>query len=156
MPTIHDAFQPITPATLDRVERRIGRSIPAVYREFLLAHNGGWPEPGDFEITHGNERMAHVSVDWFFPVDAAAGVDLEEILTIYRGRYPEELFPFACDPGGNLICIAVTGEKAEQIWFWDHEEEVEEGEDPGWDNLYYVAPNFSAFLERLKDGKSVS
>lgn len=151
MPTIiHAAYPAITPATLDAVERRIGRPIPPEYREFLLVHNGGYPEPADFEITCHNGRVMPVSVEWFFPVEAADSIDLEQVLRRYRGRYPEELFPFACDPGGNLICIAVAGEKAGQIWYWDHEEEAEEGEPPTWDNLYPVSESLNAFLTALR------
>ena len=151
MPTIiHAAYPAITPATLDAVERRIGRPIPPEYREFLLVHNGGYPEPADFEITCHNGRVMPVSVEWFFPVEAADSIDLEQVLRRYRGRYPEELFPFACDPGGNLILIAVAGEKAGQIWYWDHEEEAEEGEPPMWNNLYFVAESFDAYLANLK------
>ena len=147
---IHDAYPSITPATLDAVERRSGRPVPAAYREFLLVHNGGYPEPADFEITHRDGRIELISVEWFFPVAAQDSIDLEQVLRRHRGRYPDTLFPFACDPGGNLIFVAVSGEKAGQIWFWDHEEEAEEGAAPTWDNLYFVAESFDAFLANLK------
>ena len=148
--TIQNSYQQVFSATLDAVEQRIGRPIPAEYRAFLLEHNGGYPEPADFEITHHNGQVESISVDWFFPVEVEGSLDLEKKQKTYQGRLPDELFPFGCDPGGNLLCIVTQGERTGQVWFWDHEEEPEEGETPGWDNLYYVAPDFAAFMKVLK------
>lgn len=149
-PTIQHSYQQVVPATLDAVEQRIGRPIPTEYRAFLLEHNGGYPEPTDFEITHRNGRVERISMGWFFPVEIEGSLDLEKQLHTYRDRLPDEVFPFGCDPGGDLLGIVTHGERAGQIWFWDHEEEAEEDEAPGWDNLYYVAPDFAAFLAGLK------
>jgi uncharacterized protein (TIGR02996 family) len=40
----------LTPADLDRVERRFDLTLPVDYRAFLLNYNGGNPEPNHFRI----------------------------------------------------------------------------------------------------------
>lgn len=146
---IHDAYPSITPSALDLVEHRLGRAIPAEYWRFLLEHNGGWPEPGDFSITWADGRQEQISVEWFLPVKTQDAIDLEATLKVYQGRIPEALFPVA-RAGGGLVCIVVVGEQQDRVFFWDHEEEAEEGDAPTWDNLYCLAPDFAAFLEGLK------
>lgn len=146
---IHQAYHQIDEATLDAVQARIGRPIPAAYRRFLLEHNGGWPEPGDFSITWANGRQEQISVEWFLPVNTQEVIDLEATLKVYRDRVPEALFPIA-RAGGGLVCVTVAGEQQGQVFFWDHEEEAEEGEPPTWDNLYPVAEHFDAFLANLR------
>jgi len=101
--SIHNAYPPITPSALDAVEHRIGRPIPAAYRRFLLEHNGGWPEPGDFCITWADERQEQISVEWFLPVDTQDAIDLEATLKVYQDRIPETLFPVARAGGGGLV-----------------------------------------------------
>jgi len=146
---IHAAYPPVTPSTLDAVERRIGQAIPAAYRCFLLEHNGGWPEPGDFSITWADGRQEQISIEWFLPVNTQEAIDLEATLKVYRGRVPEALFPVA-RAGGGLVCIAVAGERQGRVFFWDHEEEAEERNAPAWDNLYPVAPDLATLLGALK------
>jgi len=147
--SIHNAYPPITPSALDAVERRIGRPIPAAYRRFLLVHNGVWPEPSDFCITWADERKEQISVEWFLPVDTQDAIDLESTLKVYQDRIPETLFPVA-RAGGGLVCIAAIGEEHGRVFFWDNEEEAEEGTEPTWDNLYPVAESFDAFLAALR------
>ena len=148
--SIHNAYPPITPSALDAVARRIGRPIPAAYRRFLLEHNGGWPEPGDFCITWADERQEQISVEWFLSVDTQDAIDLEATLKVYQDRIPETLFPVARAGGGGLVCIAAMGEQQDRVFFWDHEEEAEEGTAPAWDNLYPVAESLDAFLAALR------
>ena len=66
-------------------------------------------------------------------------------------RMPEELVPIAHDPGGNQICIAVAGPKTGAVYFWDHEEEADDDETPGYDNVYLIANSFNEFLNSLTE-----
>jgi hypothetical protein len=50
------------------------------------------------------------------------------------------------DPGGNGICLVISGERRGQIWFWDHEREPSK---PDWSNMDLVAPSFDAFMRGL-------
>jgi hypothetical protein len=40
----------------------------------------------------------------------------------------------------------VAGEKCGQIYFWDHEAEMDEGEPPTYDNLYLIADSIDDLL----------
>jgi hypothetical protein len=48
------------------------------------------------------------------------------------------LIPIAHDPGGNMVCLAVTGEKMGKIFFWDHEGISSEEETYGHDNIFWL------------------
>jgi hypothetical protein len=52
-------------------------------------------------------------------------------------------------PGGNLICLSLREEDRGTVWFWDHEQEAEEGDPPREDNLTMVAESFDEFASRL-------
>lgn len=45
---------PTVVGSLAAFERHIGHALPAEYREFLLAHNGGRPVPDAFTLTVGD------------------------------------------------------------------------------------------------------
>jgi len=66
---------------------------------------------------------------------------------IYLSRIPRESITIATDPGGNQICYIVSGDNAGKIYFWDHEEEVKEGEKPGFENMTLIAESFEEFLK---------
>ena len=131
--------EPLRPRELDRAERVLGRKIPRPYREFLQRHNGGQPETPDFKMTNGDQLAA---VKSFLGVDLPEEtLNLEYVLSTFRDQVPARFFPFARDPGGNLMCIAENGPDAGKIYFWDHERET--------DNMTVVADTFDEFLGKL-------
>ena len=137
--------------------------IPAVYRNFLLLHNGGRPVPSKFtlyarypgnEAWHGTGKDIS-SVAWFNAINSESE-DLGEAIDYLQGRLPAGFFPFARDPGGNEICLATEGPLAGQVFFWDHEFEADPdtGEVPTMRNVYYIADSFQAFLDGLFDSEA--
>lgn len=74
-------------------------------------------------------------------------------MKIYEGRLPEDLLPIANDEGGNLICIGLEGERLDQIFFWDHEEEADprQGQVPSYNNICFVADWFWEFFNSLHE-----
>lgn len=151
IPTIVESYEPpMTTAYLDDFEHQSGVKLPPEYRDFLLLHNGGAPEPDAFPISD-NPSDSHALVAWFLGQDVEDDVDLLTFYQETRGRMPDHLIPIATDPGGNLICLSVTGETIGTVYFWEHEEEAEEGEPPTEENLYFVASSFSEFLASFTD-----
>lgn len=148
--TIHESEAPATERQLAEVEKKIGRRLPPDYRAFLLEHNGGYPEPDGFPIP-GLGAGADGMVDRFLAVYEGDEDNLLEYVETYRGRVPEGFLPVAHDPGGNLICLALAGAEAGRVFFWDHEEEAEEGEPPTRENVYEIAASFTEFLNGLRD-----
>lgn len=149
MPTIIRESQKHGPATekdVVRFESLIKARLPEDYRSFLLTHNGGEPTPEVFFIneSQGDDILGkfyglykepqYSSLSWCFETN--------------RGRMPSNIIPIGTDPGGNQVCLSVSGSDYGAIYFWDHEE-VNNEEGPNYDNLYLLAPNFTAFLNGL-------
>lgn len=132
-------------------EQRTSQRVPEPYREFLMVHNGGYPDPADFTI-EGKEGEPDMvgAVDRFLGVGVAEYGSLDYYLHVYQDRLPSDFFPIASDPGGNIICMGTSREDAGKIFFWDHEEESEEGEPPTRKNSYFVADSLDALLRSLR------
>ncbi len=144
--TISESYPPLSEEDVSQFERELGIDLPDDYRQFLLTHNGGRPEPEVFPVEGDPDASM---VDWFLGIQEGAYEDLRNHLKVFRDRVPPELLPIARDPGDNLIYIAVLGPNRGRVNFWDHEEEVEEGETPDYRNVSLVAHSFEDFLHSL-------
>lgn len=145
--TIHESGSSLSVNDILQAEKRWGYPIPKAYQEFLLVTNGGYPEPSDFKIVTNDGLTSRVSLDFFLGMGVDEGISLDFYIQNYKDRLPNDLFPIACDPGGNIICINTSNDKKGQIFFWDHEEEVEEGRTPTYDNVYFIADDLALFLD---------
>jgi len=145
------AVLPVDEEELLGVERRTGVTIPPEYREFILSHNGGSPVPADFLIYDRDGKVVDEdTVQGFYGVKTGVTYnDIERTYGMFLGRMPSTLLPIAEDPGGNQICICVSGEDIGKMFFWDHEKEVEEGETPTYDNVSFLANSLHEFLDAL-------
>jgi cell wall assembly regulator SMI1 len=147
--TIQNASGSLSMERLKSIERKYNIDFPPEYRHFLLAYNGGQPQPSAFYFKHTNGSYSDSCVDWFLAIYDEDYSNFENYFDRYKGhlpRVPDELVPIAHDPGGNLICIAVKGENRGAIYFWDHEREEEL---PTYRNVHLVADSFNEFLESL-------
>ena len=139
----------VTTEEITACEHRVGRRLPAAFREFLLQRNGGRPVRDIFAFNDG-KRLAEGGVDAFLGV-GSFDESIERYLDEYRGRIPEDLFPIAHDAGDNLILIGAEGANAGKVFFWHHELEADEGEPPTYDNAFLIADTFEAFLASLHE-----
>ena len=116
--------------------------MPSQYREFLKINNGGVPDKTWF-----NEM---VDVSEFLGVGVANDFDLVEVYSIYQARIPDGFLPVAQTEGGNLILLSAS-EGDQGVYFWDHEEELEDedGEAVAPDASEPIASSFSELLARL-------
>ena len=142
-------------ARLRELEGLIGSPLPADYRAFLLAHNGGKPSPSGFRFDKKGRGYSESSVEWLYGIQDGGEYfnSLELRYRGYKGRMPPTIIPIGSDPGGNQVCISIAGPDLGHVYFWDHEREADtdEDEEPGYDNLYFVADSFSSFLTGLFD-----
>ncbi len=138
-------FGALSEARLVQFEVKIGHMLPRDYRQFLLDHNGGKPTPSDFTINdeQGGDTLHHVYGLYNGPGYAR----LEDAYATYAGRIPAVLLPIADDPGGNVICLGLTGPYRGNVYFWDHESESDD--EPGFENVVLIANSFQAFLDSL-------
>ena len=132
---------PVTVEQLDAFAKKHGVSLPATYRDFLLKHNGGVPEPSTFDIGDGIAE-----VDYFCGVDAGQErIELANLLAAYKGRLPRRMLPIAESMGGNLYCVSTRGADEGSVYFWDHESEDEEDPDDE-DAISLIAISFNAWI----------
>lgn len=81
---------------------------------------------------------------------SASGTDLARVSAQYHDRIPADLLPVAHAEGGNLVCLSLGGHDRRAVYFWDHEEEAEEGEPPARRNLHRIADSFRDFAASLR------
>jgi hypothetical protein len=143
---IHDSLKSINDVEITQLETRLGIRLPHDYKNFLLSHNGGRTEPWMMFNIHGNKRDSHAIVGFFFSIGGDSNIDLEANVHAYSDRVPGNILPIASDPGGNLLCISVSGVDEGKLYFWTHEEECEDGEMPSYENLYFVADSFRELI----------
>ncbi len=133
---------------LKALEQSWGFYLPNDYRYFILEHNGGRPEPRYYNF---KEQLVGSDVHTFFGIYKDPNYNLLCKLRDMGSRIPCDCFPVACDSCGNLICIVIKGSDRGKIYFWDHELEAADGEEPSYDNLTLIADSFDEFLNSLHD-----
>jgi hypothetical protein len=62
---------------------------------------------------------------------------------------PDELIPIANASCGDKICMSVIGDNYGKVYFWDHEQEAYEGEEPDYSNVHLIANSFTDFINSL-------
>ena len=147
-PEITNGSTPPSLAVVERFERDRGLTLPALYRQFLLATNGGVPSSQTFPIT-GMALNPTGSVQVFFGIgvreptnELAYGYDL------YTGGIPRGIVPIAADGSGNYVCLDLR-RGAERVAFWDKRRFWGTGE---WreSDFHHVANSFKEFLASLR------
>lgn len=131
-------------------EARQGILLPAEYKAFLLNSNGGMPIPDMFEVPgwhgHGNELGSFYGIH-----DGPKTKRLDRACEVYDERIPSDLIPIAYDANGNAICLGWKGEREGKVYFWDHEDELDENGDfvQDYRNVFLVADSLQEFLDSL-------
>jgi hypothetical protein len=62
---------------------------------------------------------------------------------------PEEMLPIAADAGGNLVLLALAGQDAGKVFFWNHEIEALVEDPASSEHLNLIANSFQEFCEGL-------
>lgn len=147
--------QPADEATAVAAERRLGRRIPDAYREFLLQErNGGRLVPNVCVLPEA--RRVGVGVTDFLGVGRPDETDLVRVAVQYRDRVPDDMLPVAHAEGGNLVCLSLSDHDPGAVFFWDHEEEADEGERPTRENLHWIAGSLREFAAALRPMSDVA
>ena len=138
----------LTTAQVDRIEDRLGMKLPDEYRNFLLDHNGGTPEPRAFPIVDFDKNPKGLVQVFFRIDDGIESSRLDWNYKVFKGRIPKELFPIACDDGGGLICLTISGTNVGAIYYWDFYGETRP---PTFDNVYPVAGSLGEFFDSIHE-----
>ena len=134
----------LTESDILKFEQRIGLRLPIEYREFILLHNGGEPSPEVFPLI-GHPTSKRDILNRFLCIEDGNLYDISYMISILGDQLPNDLLPIAIDPGGNLICIGIKGERHSKIYFCALHEGLS-----GEINIYPLADSFIRFLESLE------
>ena len=131
---------------LRRLESETGTSLPQEYKDFLKQNNGGRPSPKFFPIKgFANNPIGQV-LDFFGIDDQVKSCRLDWNHKTLLGKIPANMFAIACEDGGSLICLSLSGEDKGRIYYWDFYGQTER---PSYENVYFVAETFHEFLASL-------
>lgn len=130
---------PAPPERIAELERRLGRSLPAAYRDYLAEVDGG-------RLANNDEAVNSV----YGVGDVPDWASLWKKLDVFGDRVPAWLLPVADNAFGDLLCLSLRDGDAGSVWFWDHEEEAEEDEPLTTANLTFKAGSWPDFLASLQ------
>lgn len=130
---------PARPELVARLEAQLGHPLPDDYRDYLLTQDGG-------RLADNDEAVINV----FGLGEVPDWTSMWNKLETFHDRVPAWLLPVAQDAYGNLFAISLRPSDFGSVWFWDHEEEANEGEPPTEDNIQFKAPSWTGFLEGLR------
>jgi len=137
------------------VEKELNIKFPEDYKQHLLKHNGGHPIKNRYpmiECIDNDPNNNTADIDWFLAIyDGEYDNFLKDYNTfkIWQKRMPDELIPIGCGSGGDQICISVKGNNYGKVYFWNHDWECEEGEEPDYSNVHLIANSFTEFINSL-------
>jgi cell wall assembly regulator SMI1 len=147
-----------------QMEKKLGTSLPADYREFLRTSNGGKPKSPDspdvaFPITWNGQEWAYHFKDTVLRHlgTASRGVPQtlqwiysDQVLAQIRQYMPLDTIPIGEDWGGNPLLIGITGPNRGKVFYWASEfAPSEDGVLPNYGNVGLVANSFTEFLAKL-------
>jgi SMI1-KNR4 cell-wall len=154
---VSKTYGPIPQGAFERLERAVGAPLPTLYRDFLLRFNGGRLNYEFFEIQSLDETTSQIRRNSL--LDCLYGFTSEhptsDLIQNYQSsanRIPKYTLPIGCDQGDNLLLMVVGGSRLEQILYWarDYEVDFENGVEPDYSNVGFIAPNILEFIKGLK------
>jgi len=170
-----DESYPLSVENVKAVEIAINSKLPDEYETFLLEYGYAmpeqilvfYPEKGSSEYIHDEtigftNLLFHGSeLSYFYGINPESGDnELLDAVETYKDRMPEYFLPIADDGLGNQICISLNKDSFGHVYWWNHENEWDEGnycKDVGvempnkvkFQNIYLIAESFCSFLAKL-------
>jgi len=142
---VNETNPPITEENVMALEAKIGATIPEPYRAFLIAHNGGQPEPDIIDIDGAPFEGADIQT--FFGLGTThESSEISWNLEVRKGCLENKLLPIACDSGGNFFVIPLDGEERGRVYYFSVRDDPPEP--------WLVVPDFNSFLDKIRDWTS--
>jgi hypothetical protein len=147
MPTFSRGFGPVSAATVNAAEKRLGVKLPADYKRFLRTTNGGCPKPDTFLVPDRGPAMVGILYG-VAPERSPADLEYEQGEAALWDPLPTGFVAIGHDPGGNTFLLGTLGADAGRVFFWDRNGlwVREDGH-----NTFPVAASFTAFVESLRE-----
>ena len=125
-----------------RLESEIGTTLPEQYRSFLFQYNGGIPSPNIVDVDKATGMPTDVQ-EFFGVRQRLESSNISWNAQTFADRLPGGLLPIACDSGGNLFCLSLSGEDLGSVVYAAFDTRVPE--------FYPVSIDVGAFLAKLRD-----
>jgi hypothetical protein len=134
---------------ISKIESLAGVTLPDDFCHFLTAY--GWPfytTPSLAIASLTEDQSFDFAVFYGIGGDAAYGV--VRSMLCYQDRFPEKCIPIGNDYFGNIYLYDLSHGN-EKVYFWMHDEEVDEKLEPRpyYSNMTLLANSFTEFLSRL-------
>lgn len=139
---IHKSEKAISEQDIKDLENRFKLKLPKELREFYLKFNGGYPEKREFVLKNGKR----IGIHSFYSVKFGKTTlekTLNDFLTDEPVFFPQNMIPFAYDPGAFIFCIATDEENKGNVFFWQH---TKLGTDK---ELLFLSSSLNKFLDSL-------
>ncbi|MGH1325927.1 SMI1/KNR4 family protein [Bacillus pretiosus] len=150
----------VSETKIKEIGLQLGFQLPQDYIDCVKINGGASVLPEEFNV--GNVERCFGSL---FSFDEESSEYIVKKYEIYKLTLPQNVFPIAIDPAGNLICFDYKEHEENPIVvFWEHEGAwekealmksegitAEEAEEVARENLFYIADNFTEFLNKLHD-----
>lgn len=142
---------------LEEFEEEVGAELPAGYRAFLLAHNGGVPVPGQIILPGESAPVGTLEeLYWINDDDSSLHGPLVVMLeteaqTWPSGAWPKELLAVgATGHDEYLVCLGVAGEDYGRVYLVPQPPYGEALRGwSAWDRATLLADSFDAFVAAL-------
>lgn len=138
--------QPASPQAVGDLEANVGK-LPEDYKAFLIEGDGA--RLRQFNTVSGSE-FGGVREIFALADPEGSYRKLPAVMTTYARRVPPGFLPISDDQAGNLYCLGLVEPYRGQVYFWDHEYEAEEDEEPTLDNMHKVAGSFQELVDRIR------
>jgi hypothetical protein len=134
---------------ISRFEKEIGFALPRDYRDFLLEHNGGIPQPADFKVKIGSETLVD-AVQAFHSLLGESDVLRMEWHQAKR-ELPAGWLPIGLDIFGETLCVSLKGLNYGRVFLTEGYVEYL-GHKP---HMWKLANSFNDFEAMLFDQKAL-
>lgn len=130
-------YKGISKDIIKSVEHRLQITLPDDYKQIVLKYDGGYANPNHFKVEGKIEIFNNL-----IRLDENEDNNIYEILEDLQDRLGDQLFPFAEDGFGNVLCFDYSAEKS--VVFWNHEKICD-----AFKEATFVCSSFSSLIESL-------
>jgi len=138
----------VTEEQLTSLEKQLGANLPADYRSFLLENNGAELLNQSFFVQDLDQE---IKLQALFGLHNASsrGLTVGYWLTEHEDEVDSNTLLIGKDRGGNFLLYTVAGDD-QGVYYWDIHNFFPQSTDGGG-NTYFVADDFAAFCNTLRD-----
>lgn len=142
--SVKGSYEALDELRLAKFEAELNCTLPKAYREFLLTHNGGYPNLHCFRYHDDLSGEEIASINLFFSLndeDHFSSINYQLRSYIFSG--PEGFLPIAHDGGSSTIYISLRPLDFGKIYLQVHWIDSAEG------NIFLVSNSFEEFLDSI-------